>query len=215
FVEHMNLGDQSVAAGIARRDEQARLRRRTLADRIALPRMQPLTEHRLDGGFPTRVYAQLLPELRRARQRVALEPFLERRIAFRVGLNLLEGCELRLGRRVLALGDTERLGRLRKARLQRGALALERLERALPGLEIGVLLRRVGPQRVERRRIGQRETLQFVGDPLAPLRYALAGAADMRLVGARELQPALRLLELAARLVKALAGGAQRFLGLR
>ena len=136
-VECMDLGRQRQPTSRARRRrggglEEARLGRRTLAeaavDGVRLQRMQALAQYCFDCRFPARVDAQRLPELRRAGEPVALEPFAQRRIVLRVCLDLPQGRQLCLRCRVLALRHADSVCGLRARFLQRCALRLQRLK---------------------------------------------------------------------------------------
>jgi len=72
-----------------------------------------------------------LPQARQRLQAVALEPVAQRGVVFRGGLNLLECCQLRLGRRMLVRSCRQVLDGRGLRRAEGVAFLLQRVQRVL------------------------------------------------------------------------------------
>src|SRR5204863_5174740 len=110
-------------------------------------------------GFPARVYAQFLPELRGSAKLMALEPFAQRRIVLRIRLDLSQGRELCFRGGMLALRLADCFCGVRARFLQGRALRLQGVESLVRCLERSVDLRDTCFELAQRRGIGLGERL--------------------------------------------------------
>src|SRR5262245_29404114 len=204
------------------REEEARLRRRLVGhhgfepvEPGELERMQALAQDRLHRGLPSRRDPQPLPELRLAAQPVTIEPVAQRRVLAARVLDLAQGCNLGLGGGMLARGGAERFDGRVLALLQAGDFALERFGGGR-GRLLGLLqLGKAGFQPGKRAGVGLGELSQLAVEALAALLERLPAALEVHEVRLLELQPALGLHHLAARLAELLLPRAERSLGFR
>jgi len=175
--------------------------------------MQPLAENALDGRFPAGVDSQLLPQPRKRRQRVSIEPLAQGRVVFGCGLDMTQGRELRVGTRGFAQCDLQLVLRLRRLPLLIRTRCLGILFRTPRRRNLLIESTACSLERIDCLLPGLLEPLHLRIESLAALHERVAAARQVRQIRLRQRPRTFILHELAARLVLTLLRLPERLLG--